>query len=58
MRNTRSSSNTSWTISLSSRAVARSDPKGFSITTRARSASPLSPSMPTISPIALGGTER
>jgi hypothetical protein len=58
IRNTRPSGKTPWTSVLSSRALSRSTPNGFSSTTRARSASPEDPSATTISPNAPGGTER
>ena len=58
MRKICSSRKTSWTVSLSSRADFRSVPNGFSMTTRARSASPASPSVRTTGPAADGGTDR
>ena len=58
MRKICSSRKTSCTVSLSSRADSRSVPNGFSMTTRARSARPASPSVRTIEPAAAGGTDR
>ena len=57
MRNTRSSGNTSCTSALSAWALWRSTPKGFSSTTRERSARPGLPSVVTISPKAPGGID-
>ena len=58
MRKICSSAKTSCTAALSSRALARSVPNGFSMITRARSASPASPSIATRRPAAAGGTLR
>ena len=58
IRKTCSSSKTSWSIALSRCALARSVPNGFSMITRARSASPASPRRSTTSGAAAGGTLR
>jgi hypothetical protein len=58
IRKIRSSGKTARTVSLSSRAEARSWPNGFSTIRRASSARPVSPSMRTMGPIASGGTDR
>ena len=63
MRNTASSGNTSLTTALSSRALCRSWPKGFSMTTRrhdpsAEVASPERASCWHTEGKALGGTDR
>ena len=52
------SSNVSWTNSLSSTALARSVPNGFSMTTRDRSTSFASRSMVITARAAFGGTDR
>ena len=57
MRKTCSSSKTSWTAALSSRALSRSVPNGFSMITRERSARPASPSSHDVGG-ASGGTLR
>ena len=58
MRNTWSSSKTSWTTALSRRALGRSVPKGFSMMMRARSVSPASPRVCTTTSAAWGGMLR
>ncbi len=58
MRKIWSSAKTSCRLALSDTALARSVPKGFSITMRERSTSPASPSMRTADRAALGGTLR
>ena len=58
MRKTCCSANTSCTSALSARALARSVPNGFSMTTRASRARSASPSSRTVAPAAAGGTLR
>ncbi len=59
MRKIASSPKFSCSVAFSAFADSRSEPKGFSRTIRARSsASPLSPSIPTIGRMADGGTDR
>jgi hypothetical protein len=58
MRKTCDSSKTAWTVSFNERAEPRSVPNGFSMITRARSASPVRLSVPTMPRLAAGGTER
>jgi hypothetical protein len=58
MRKICSSWNTSCSLPLSVTALARSVPKGFSMTMRERSTSPASPSVRTTVSAALGGTLR
>jgi hypothetical protein len=58
MRKIRSSSRTSCSVALSSRAEATSVPNGFSTTTAAPSASPVRPSICTRAPIVPGGIDR
>ncbi len=58
MRKTWSSATTSLSAASRLREESRSRPNGFSMTRRARSASPSRPSMAIMSCIAAGGTER
>ncbi len=58
MRKICSSAKTSCSFAFSETALARSVPKGFSITMRARSTRPASPSRRTAGSAALGGTLR
>jgi hypothetical protein len=53
-----SSENVSWTVRLSSTALRRSVPNGFSMTTRDRSTRPASRSMLMTATAAFGGTLR
>ena len=58
MRKTDGSGKTVCSVWLSARAVAKSWPKGFSMTTRAPSAQPDLPSCSTTAPKRLGGIAR